>query len=220
MRVLLPSVAFAVLAVPRPAHAVLFVEGLLVADDLGRGGSARGGDAAADSEATSELPPFDATPVALDPKLRIEAHAALWLIEQAGRLRTTHPALGVGLGQGLSDRIRWHVGALLAFGRIGTPAFNVFSLYPMIHARAHYGWALGGSWLFVGAGPSITAVAAWTSISGTTTDTSFTIAGGPELALGLQTEVAGRLVRFEVALTSRGLRALRIDGRAGLSVGF
>lgn len=187
--------------------------------------SSRPGDdsarpAAASSKAVvaqRDLPPFDATEVKLAQKVRFELHAGLWLVEQAGRLRTTNPSLGLGLSGMLAPRIRWDVGYLATAGRVGTPDFNVLNVYQALRARGHYGWAFGGAHLFAGAGPLITLVTSSHSINGVTTDGALKFEPGAEMAVGLQTEVWGRALRFEVAAASR---AFRVDGRAGVAVGF
>lgn len=162
-------------------------------------------------------PPFDPSPVVVDPGLRFEARAGLWLVESASRLRTSGPSAGIGLSARMGDRLRVDGGYLFTWAQLGTRALNVLNTYHALHARLHYVWQVGGASLTAGAGPVGYLVSSAASVEGQVTDSNVLVAGGGQLALGAETEVDGRLVRFELAGASR---SRRVDLHLAMIVGF
>ena len=164
-----------------------------------------------------EAPAFDVTRPDLDGRLRIEARAGLWLLDQASRLKITQPAAGAGLVGRPVDRLRLDANYLFTFARSGTRDLNVFNTVHALSGRAHFAWPAGAVWLTAGGGPVSYLVTSATSANERTIDAGLHLALGLGIALGAETVVSDRLIRFEVGAASRDRR---IDGLATISVGF
>ncbi len=164
-----------------------------------------------------EPAPFDPSTVAVDGTLRFEAHAGLWLAQQASRLRTTQPCLGVGLSARPDERLRLDGGYLFSLLSIGGTELGTFNTFHALRVRAHYAHPVGGTWLTLGGGPVGYLVTASHSSGGEALDGGVAPSFGVEGVAGAETEVGGRLVRFEAGVATR---SRRWDLHAGLVVGF
>lgn len=170
-----------------------------------------------DAKVDQELPAFAPSPVQIDPRLRLEVGAGVVLLEQASRQRWTAPQVGVGLSLRPLERLRFDADYLFSFLQNGTEQLHVFNTFHAIRARLHYAHPIGGAWLTAGAGPVVSLTTSSLSALGTGSDSTTVFQAGAAVALGIETEVARRLIRFEVGAQSRGSR---IDGSAGIRIGF
>ena len=161
--------------------------------------------------------PFDPSPVSVDGRLRVEAHAGLWLAQQASRLRTTQPGVGVGVSFRPLERVRLDASYLFSLVSVGSSELSVFNTFHALRARAHYAQPVGGAWLTLGAGPVGYLVTSSSSFGGEALGGTAAPTLGVEGVAGAETEVSGRLVRFEAGVASR---ARRWDLHAALVVGF
>ena len=162
-------------------------------------------------------PPFDATRVEVDGRLRLEARAGLWLTQQASRLRTTQPSVGLGLSLRPLARLRLDTGYGFTMVTEGSEQLSVTNTLHALRARGHYAHPVGGVWLTFGGGPVGYLVTSSLPELSQAPEVSVRPALGGELALGAETEVSRRLLRFEAAVATRDRRW---DLHAVISVGF
>jgi hypothetical protein len=146
--------------------------------------------------------------------VRLELRAGAWLVEQASRLRTTRPSLGVGAA-GLVGRVRLDAGYAFSWDQGGTVELRLSNTFHALRARAHWRVPVGAVELTAGGGPLAYLVTTASSVPGE--PALLTPALGAELALGAQTVAVGRTFRFEFAGASRWRR---VDLHLALVVGL
>jgi hypothetical protein len=149
---------------------------------------------------------FDASPVPVEGRLRIELRAGLAMPEQASRMRLTNPLLGVGFSSRPLERLRLDGGYLFTWANQGTGAVSVLNTHHALNLRGHWLVRAGPTWFSVGAGPALGLLTTHPRIAGRAEPASVSLAPGVAVAGGVETQAGGRLFRLEASAQSRSTR--------------